>query len=102
MVRTVEDGVREVSGRLNRVLSEASSGGNGLLGAIRFSDSCALDPEIVEHHALRLTGDRVRDIDQALSEISAYLEFELNNHPGIDDASPYLEAVESLRAMLIR
>ncbi len=96
------DGVREVSERLNRVLSEAASGGNGLLGAIRFSDGCALDPEIVEHHALRLTGDRVRDIDQALSEITAYLEFELNNHPGIDDASPYLEAVESLRAMLIR
>jgi hypothetical protein len=41
-------------------------------------------------------------VDQALGEIVAYLEFELQNHPGIDDADPFLEAVEPLRAMLIR
>ena len=36
----------------------------------------------------------------ALTEVAAYLEFELRNHPQIEDATPYLEAVEPLRAKL--
>jgi hypothetical protein len=96
------DGALEVSGRLNRVVEESARSGRGLLEHVRFSESCAIDPTMVEHHALRQTGDRVREIDDALGEVVAYLEFELNNHPGIDDAVPFLEAVEPLRAMLIR
>jgi len=96
------DGPLEVSGRLNRVVEESAQSGRGLLDNVTFSDSCAIDPTVVEHHALRQTGDRVRAIDDALGEIVAYLEFELNNHPGIDEAAPFLEAVEPLRAMLIR
>jgi hypothetical protein len=95
-------GADDVSLRLNRVLEESSISGRGLLSGIRFSPSCALDPTEVEHLALRLTGDRVREIARALGEIVAYLEFELNNHPAIEDANLYLEAVEPLRAMLIR
>ncbi|MBK7950204.1 MAG: hypothetical protein IPK00_15965 [Deltaproteobacteria bacterium] len=47
-------------------------------------------------------GDRIREVDEALGELVAYLEFELRNHPRIPDASPFLEAVDPLRAMLIR
>ena len=61
-----------------------------------------LDPSQVEHRALRLPGDRLREVDEALGEIVAYLEFELKNHPGIQDCEPFLEAVDPLRAMLIR
>jgi hypothetical protein len=57
---------------------------------------------VVEHRALRLTGDRIREVDEALGEIVAYLEFELRNHPRIPDGTPFLEAVDPLRAMLIR
>jgi len=96
------DGALDVSGRLNRIVEESARSGRGLLEHIRFSDSCAIDPTPNEHHALRQTGDRVRAIDDALGELIAYLEFELNNHPGIEDATPFLEAVEPLRAMLIR
>jgi len=96
------DGALDVSGRLNRIVEESARSGRGLLEHVRFSDSCAIDPTPIEHHALRQTGDRVRAIDDALGELIAYLEFELNNHPGIEDATPFLEAVEPLRAMLIR
>ena len=96
------DGPGPVSERLNRILDESEKEGRGMLAGLRFTASGALDPAAIEHHALRLTGDRVRAVDRALGEIVAYLEFELQNHPRIDDADPFLEAVEPLRAMLIR
>jgi hypothetical protein len=95
------DGAREVSERLNRVLEE-SSDRHELLKGVRFGAQGSLDPADLEHRALRLAGDRVRLVDEALGEIVAYLEFELKNHPQIDDCSPFLEAVDPLRAMLIR
>lgn len=96
------EGPTEVAGRLNRILDESASRGRTLLEEIRFDASGSLDPRTLEHRALRLTGDRVRAIDEALGEVVAYLEFELKNHPRIDDCSPFLEAVDPLRAMLIR
>jgi Domain of unknown function (DUF4388) len=96
------DGAGPVSERLNRILEEGEQNGRGLLDGIRFAESGALDPTQIEFQALRLTGDRVRQVDHALGEIMAYLEFELNNHPDIEDATCFLEAVEPLRAMLIR
>ena len=73
-----------------------------LLDGVQFNSFAALDPTELEHRALRLPGDRVRELDEALGEIVVYLEFELKNHPQIDDCSPFLEAVDPLRAMLIR
>jgi len=96
------DGPGAVQERLNRILAESAEQGRRMLEDIRFSDTGSLDPVELEHEALRLTGDRVRDVDDALGEIVAYLEFELKNHPQIDDCSPFLEAVDPLRAMLIR
>ncbi|MAG34417.1 MAG: hypothetical protein CL908_26380 [Deltaproteobacteria bacterium] len=96
------DGALEVSGRLNRILEESAERGRRLLDGVAFSESATLDPSILEHRALRLTGDRVREVDEALGEIVSYLEFELRNHPQIEDCAVFLEAVDPLRAMLIR
>ena len=96
------DGAAEVAARLNPVLEESAERGLTLLDGIRFSDTASLDPSALEHRALRLAGDRVRAVDETLGEIVAYLEFELKNHPAIDDCTPFLEAVDPLRAMLIR
>lgn len=96
------DGASDVSDRLNRILEESADQGRTMLEGIRFSEAATLDPEQVAHKALRLVGDRVREVDEALGEIVSYLEFELKNHPQIDDCSAFLEAVDPLRAMLIR
>jgi len=96
------DGPEAVSERLNRVREESAASGRALLDGVRFNSMASLDPDELEHRALRLPGDRVRQIDEALGEIVAYLEFELKNHPQIEDSAPYLEAVDPLRAMLIR
>lgn len=96
------DGAVVVAERLNRIVEESALRGLPLLEDVRFSESAALDPSVLEYRALRLAGDRVRAVDDALGEIVAYLEFELKNHPGIDDCTPFLEAVDPLRAMLIR
>jgi len=96
------DGPRDVSNRLNRIVEESASRGHKVLEGIHFSETGSLDPSLVEHRALRQPGDRLREVDEALGEIVAYLEFELKNHPGIQDCEPFLEAVDPLRAMLIR
>jgi hypothetical protein len=96
------EGPGVVAERLNRVLEESAAFGRSLLVGVSFSRSAGLDPAKLEHRALRLPGDRVREVDDGLGEIVAYLEFELKNHPQIEDSSPYLDAVEPLRAMLIR
>ena len=96
------DGVAAVSERLNRIREESAACGRSLLDGVEFNVAAALDPVELEYHALRLPGGRLREVDEALGEIVAYLEFELKNHPRIDDSSPFLEAVDPLRAMLIR
>jgi hypothetical protein len=95
------DGPAEVSNRLNRILEESATR-HALLKGVAFGAHASLDPGELEHGALRLPGDRVRMVDEALGEVVAYLEFELKNHPQIDDCSPFLEAVDPLRAMLNR
>jgi hypothetical protein len=96
------DGVVEVAERLNRVREESALSGRALLEHVEFNDFAALDPSVVEYRALRLPGNRLQEVDEALGEIVTYLEFELKNHPQIDDSTPFLEAVDPLRAMLIR
>lgn len=96
------DGPPAVAERINRIVAESVARGRKLLAGLAFDARAGLDPSQVEHRALRLTGDRIREVDEALGEIAAYLEFELRNHPRIPDGTPFLEAVDSLRAMLIR
>ena len=96
------DGAEAVALRLNRVRQESAACGRSLLDGVEFNDFAALDPAELEHRALRLPGDRIRGVADALGEIVAYVEFELKNHPKIDDSAPFLEAVDPLRAMLVR
>lgn len=96
------DGPQAVAERINRIVAESVGRGRKLFAGVEVDLRAGLDPSLVEHRALRLPGDRIREVDEALGEIVAYLEFELRNHPRIPDASPFLEAVDSLRAMLIR
>lgn len=96
------DGPLAVAERINRIVAESAARGRKLFAGRAFDARAGLDPSQVEHRALRLTGDRIREVDEALGEIVAYLEFELRNHPRIPDGTPFLEAVDSLRAMLIR
>jgi hypothetical protein len=95
------DGVSAVAERLNRILEESASQ-RGLLKGMAFNEHASIDPSALEHRALRLPGDRVGAVHEALGEVVAYLEFELKNHPGIENCSPFLEAVDPLRAMLVR
>ena len=95
------DGVVEVADRLNRIREESAMGGRALLSHVEFNVSAALDPKALEHRALRLPGNRLQEVDDALGEIVTYLEFELKNHPQIEDSAPFLEAVDPLRAMLL-
>jgi hypothetical protein len=96
------DGPTRVSERLNRILEESAARGRALLEGVCFNELAGIDPVDLEHCALRLTGDRLREVDEALGEIVSYLEFELKNHPQIDDCGPFLAAVDPLRAMLVR
>jgi len=96
------DGPVAVSERINRIVAESVARGRALFAGISFDARAGLDPTEVEHRALRLTGDRIREVDESLGELVAYLEFELRNHPRIPDGAPFLEAVDPLRAMLIR
>lgn len=96
------DGTQAVAERINRIIAESVERGRKLFAGVEFDARAGLDPSAVEHRALRLPGDRIRQVDEALGEIAAYLEFELRNHPRIADSAPFLEAVDPLRAMLIR
>lgn len=96
------DGAQAVAERVNRILAECAASGRRLFDGLEFDARAGLDPARVEHRALRLPGDRIRALDDALGELATYLEFELRNHPRIPDASPFLDAVDPLRAMLIR
>lgn len=96
------DGPQAVAERVNRILAECAASGRRLFEGIEFDARAGLDPARVEHRALRLPGDRIRELDESLGELETYLEFELRNHPRSPDAGPFLEAVDPLRAMLIR
>jgi hypothetical protein len=60
----------------------------------------AIDPEVVIERALGFPGDREREVSLAFGELISYLEFELANHPRIEEPEIFLEAVEELRARL--
>ncbi len=96
------DGTEVVGERLGRVVEEAASRHSEMLNGLVVSSGGSIDPEEVLARALRLAGDRVRGVSEALGELVSYLEFELNNHPRIEGADVFLEAVEDLRAKLER
>ncbi len=95
------DGPEAVAARLSRIVTEAAPRHGAILAGLTVAPGGMLDPEEILARALRVTGDRLRLVHDALSELETYLEFELNNHPGIEGAELFLEAVEGLRAKLL-
>jgi hypothetical protein len=59
-----------------------------------------VDPEELICRALRVPGEREREVQLALGELVSYLEFELLNHPGIEDGASILEGLQGLRSRL--
>lgn len=86
--------------RLERVIEEGGRRFPELLAGLEVGPGGALDPERVIERALRFPGDREREVSLAFGELMSYLEFELVNHPKIEDPGEFLEAIEHLRGRL--
>jgi Domain of unknown function (DUF4388) len=89
------DGLRE---RLGRTLEEVAGRFPALLAGLALGPGASLDPEPLIERALRLGGDREDQVAAALGELVAYLEFELKNHPRIEQPDALLEGLVALRA----
>ncbi len=94
------EGAEPVSRRLGRVLLEVAERYPDLLSGVRLGSHCTLDPEELSRRALRLPGDRRREVRRALGELVSYLEFELKHHPRITDPEPFLSELDDLRATI--
>jgi hypothetical protein len=86
--------------RLARVLDDATSRFPALLAGLHLGAGGTLDPEQVADRAARLPGDRAATLAAALGELVAYLEFEIVNHPQLDDPETLLRGLAPLRQML--
>jgi hypothetical protein len=84
--------------RLERVIEEASGRFPELFMGLGVGPGGILEPERVVERAVRFPGDREREVSLALGELISYLEFELVNHPKIDDPDQFLEGIDQLRA----
>jgi Domain of unknown function (DUF4388) len=86
--------------RLGRVLEDATERFPALLTGLRLGAGGALDPELLADRAGKLTGDRGATLTAALGELVAYLEFEIMNHPTLEDPETLLRGLAPLRQML--
>ena len=92
-----EDGPDGIHDRLGRVLDEAAGRFPALLAGLVPSPGPSLDPELLIERALKLPGDREEQVALALGELVSYLEFEIKNHPGIEDPDAILANFAELR-----
>ncbi len=83
-----EKGVTE---RLARVLDDATGRFPALLTGITLGAGGSLDCELLMSRAAKLPGERDGQLVAALGELAAYLEFEVKNHPSIDDPDGRLQ-----------
>ncbi|MGI9591298.1 MAG: DUF4388 domain-containing protein [Myxococcota bacterium] len=86
--------------RLERVVQEGARRFPELLAGLEVGPGGAMDPELVIDRVLRFPGDREREVSLAFGELMSYLEFELANHPKIDDPEIFLDSIEGLRGQL--
>lgn len=91
------DGDSGLQQRLADTLDDAATRFPGLLNGISLGPAASLDPEQLIDRALRLPGDPEPQVTAALGELVAYLEFEIMNHPGIDDPQAVLAKAAELR-----
>jgi hypothetical protein len=94
------EGGQAVGERIASVLKETAATYPKLLEGLKVDPSGVLDPDDLLQRALRLPGDRERTVRAALGELVSYLEFELLNHPKIEEPEHFLSAIEGLRANL--
>jgi len=94
------DGDRSSDERLARVMEEITARFPALLSGVHIGSGASLDPELLIERARKLPGDREALLDAALGELVAYLEFEIKNHPRVDDPDALLAELGPLRRML--
>jgi hypothetical protein len=94
------EGAESLHTRLTHVVQDAATRHPEMLAGIEIGPGGALDPEALIGRALRFPGDRERAVRNALGELVSYLEFELFNHPKIEDAEDFLEALDAVRGQL--
>ncbi|MDX1649326.1 MAG: DUF4388 domain-containing protein, partial [Myxococcota bacterium] len=94
---TAEGGRGRIFERLDRVFDDAVGRFPALLTGVRPGRGGALDPEVLVDRARKLPGDREGQLAEALGEMVAYLEFEVRNHPAIDEPQALLEGLAPLR-----
>jgi len=94
------DGQQPVHERLCGLLEDVASTHRGLLEGAELAAGCVLDPGAIAERALRLPGNREAAVCAGLGELVSYVEFELKNHPRIEEADRFLDAVEGLRARI--
>jgi hypothetical protein len=94
------EGGEGIRGRLQRVAEEAARRYPELLCDLAIGPNAVVDPEQMTARALRFPGDREREVRLALGELVSYLEFELLNHPKLEDPEDFLDGMDPLRAAL--
>lgn len=94
------EGAEGIRLRLERVVEEGARRFPELLAGLEIGPGGAMDPERVIERVLRFPGDREREVSLAFGELMSYLEFELANHPKIEDPEIFLESIEALRSHL--
>ena len=90
-------GLRE---RLATIIEDGSLRFPEMLSGLEVGSHGTLDPDQLSERALRVTGEREREVCLALGELVSYLEFELLNHPKVAEPEQFLEGLEELRASL--
>ena len=92
------DGDRSSRVRLARELHDVACRFPALLSGVEVGDDAdALDATVLAERAARLPDEGGEVLAAALGELVAYLEFELMNHPKLEDAAMTLRGLESLR-----
>ncbi|MCP5066233.1 MAG: DUF4388 domain-containing protein [bacterium] len=83
--------------RLGRVLDDATGRFPALLTGVSLAPRGGLDADVLVARALKLPGNREEQLVGALGELVAYLEFELKNHPRVEDPDGVLESLRVQR-----
>lgn len=94
------EGPEPLRERLAAVLQGLAARHRELLGGLEPGPGGALDPVALVERASSLPVERHGEVHDALDAMLDYLEFELKNHPDVDDADGVLRAVAPLRATL--
>ena len=90
------DGEEAVRQRLVELVDDVSHT-HPFLEGVEIGPGCVADPDALTQRALRLPSHRERTVRNGLGELVSYVEFELKNHPRIEDAERFVDAVGELR-----